>query len=191
VGELPAGAAITRSGATHGDVVYVSGALGDAALALAALSGRVVVAAAALVGPRQRLEWPEPRVALGERLRFVATAALDVSDGLTGDLAHILEASKVGADVELAQIPRSPEITQRLTTDERELALACLLAGGDDYELCFTAPPSVRGRVTAIAGELSLPLTRIGGVTSTAGLRVRDERGVPLASLPKAFDHFR
>jgi thiamine-monophosphate kinase len=191
VGEVPAGAAITRAGATAGDDVYISGTLGDAALALASLAGRTTVAADVLVALRQRLERPEPRVALGERLRFVATAALDVSDGLTGDLAHILAASGVGADVDLARIPRSPAIAQRLQTHERELALACLLAGGDDYELCFTAPPSARERLAAIAGELSLPLTRIGVITSSAGLRVRDEHGVALASLPAAFDHFR
>ena len=191
VGEIPAGTAMTRSGAAVDDDVYVSGTLGDAALALAALSGHTTVAADALVSLRQRLEWPEPRVALGERLRGVASAAIDVSDGLTGDLAHILAASSVGADVELARIPRSPDIAQRLAKDERKLALACLLAGGDDYELCFTAPPSARERVAAIARELSLPLTRIGVITSSPGLRVRDEHGVPLAALPAAFDHFR
>jgi len=192
IGEIPVGSAMTRSGAAAGEDVYVSGVLGDAALALAALSGHTTVAADALVTLRQRLERPEPRVALGERLREVATAAIDVSDGLTGDLAHILAASSVGADVELARIPRSPLIAQRLAThDARKLALACLLAGGDDYELCFTAPPSARERVAAIARELSLPLTRIGVVTSSPGLHVRDEHGVALASLPAAFDHFR
>jgi thiamine-monophosphate kinase len=191
IGELPAGTAMTRSGAAAGDDVYVSGTLGEAALALAALSGHATVAAKDLDALRQRLEWPEPRVALGERLRGVATAALDVSDGLTGDLAHILAASGVGADVELAQIPRSPAITQMLATNQRELALACLLAGGDDYELCFTAPPSARDRVASTARELTLPLTRIGVITSSPGLRVRDERGGELAPLPAGFDHFR
>lgn len=191
VGELPAGAAITRSGAAAGDEVYVSGTLGDAALALAALTGNTTIAPDLLSALRQRLERPEPRVALGERLRGVATAALDVSDGLTGDLAHILAASGVGADVELAQIPGSPAIAQRLVTHERDLALACLLAGGDDYELCFTAPGSARERVAAIAREVSLPLTRIGVIASSRGLRVRDEHGAELVPLPAAFDHFR
>jgi thiamine-monophosphate kinase len=191
IGELPAGTAITRAGATVGDDVYISGTLGDAALALTSLAGKTTVAADLLATIRQRLERPEPRVALGERLRGVATAALDVSDGLTGDIAHILAASGVGADVDLARIPRSAAIAQRLQTDERELALACLLAGGDDYELCFTAPPSARDRVAAIARELNLPLSRIGAITSSPGLRVRDEQGTALASLPAAFDHFR
>jgi thiamine-monophosphate kinase len=191
IGELPAGAAITRSGARSGDDVYLSGTLGDAALALAALSGKTTLAADLLATLRQRLERPEPRVALGERLRGVATAAIDVSDGLTGDLAHILAASGVGAELELARIPRSPALTQRLVTQERDLALGCLLAGGDDYELCFTAPPSSRDQVAAIARDLALPLTRIGVITSSRGLRVRDEHGADLAPLPAAFDHFR
>lgn len=191
IGELPAGAAITRSGARVGDDVYVSGTLGDAALAFAALSGETTLAADVLSTLRQRLEQPEPRVVLGERLRGLAAAAIDVSDGLTGDLAHILTASGVGADVELAKIPRSPALAQRLSTRERHLALACLLAGGDDYELCFTARPSTRTSVAVIARELSLPLTRIGIVTSKGGLRVRDEQGVTLTQLPAAFDHFR
>jgi thiamine-monophosphate kinase len=190
VGELPAGTAITRAGASAGDDVYVSGLLGDAALALAALLGKTTVAVDLFATIRQRLEWPEPRVALGERLRGVATAALDISDGLTGDLAHILAASSVGADLELSQIPRSSAIAQRLSTHERTLALACLLAGGDDYELCFTAPASARERVATIALEVSLPLTRIGVITSSPGLRVRDEHGSEVPSLPAAFDHF-
>jgi thiamine-monophosphate kinase len=191
VGELPPGAAITRSGAKAGDDVYVSGTLGDAALALAALTGKTRIAAAALAPLRQRLERPEPRVALGERLRGVATAALDLSDGLTGDLAHILDASGLGADLELARIPRSPMLAQRLAAEERELALACVLAGGDDYELCFTAPSSARERVAAVADALALPLTRIGSVTAARGLRVRDADGAALALLPAAYDHFR
>ncbi len=191
IGELPPGAAITRSGARVGDDIYVSGTLGDAALALAALSGKTRIAADALVPLRERLERPEPRVGLGDRLRGVATAALDLSDGLTGDLAHILDASGVGADLELARIPCSPELALRMATRERELALACVLAGGDDYELCFTAAPSARERVAAIAAALVLPLTRIGNVSAKRGLRVRDAHGAELSSLPAAYDHFR
>ncbi|MEO8754516.1 MAG: thiamine-phosphate kinase [Casimicrobiaceae bacterium] len=191
VGELPPGAAITRSGARAGDDVYVSGTLGDAALALAALSGKTRIAAAALAPLRQRLERPEPRVALGERLRGIATAALDLSDGLTGDFAHILDASGLGADLELARIPCSPVLAQRLATEERELALACVLAGGDDYELCFTASSSAREQLAAVADALALPLTRIGSVNAARGLRVRDERGAPVSPLPAAYDHFR
>jgi thiamine-monophosphate kinase len=191
VGELPAGTALTRAGARVGDDILVSGRLGDAALALAALDGRCALDAATLAALRARLEWPEPRVVLGQELRGVASAALDVSDGLTGDLSHILETSGVGAAIDLARIPCAPALALRLTTGERPLALDCLLAGGDDYELCFTAPPAARPRLGAIAGELSLPLTRIGAITAAPGLHVRDEHGVEMTGLPRAFDHFR
>ena len=191
VGELPAGTAITRAGAHAGDDVHVSGRLGDAALALAALQRRTELDADTLAALQRRLDTPEPRVALGEKLRGVASSAIDVSDGLTGDLAHILDASGVGADVELARIPHAPALAQRLAGDERDLALACLLAGGDDYELCFTAPPSARARLAAIAVELALPVTRIGTITAEPGLRVRDGSRPRMATLPRAFDHFR
>ena len=191
VGELPAGAAITRAGARAGDDIHVSGRLGDAALALAALQQRTGLAADVLAALQRRLDTPEPRVALGEKLRGVASSAIDLSDGLTGDLAHVLDASGVGADVELDRIPRAPALAQKLAGEERDLALACLLAGGDDYELCFTAPPSVRARLAATAVELALPVTRIGTITAEPGLRIRDEAGRALATLPQAFDHFR
>jgi len=190
IGEIPVGTAMTRSGAAAGEDVYVSGVLGDAALALAALSGHTTVAADALVTLRQRLERPEPRVALGERLREVATAAIDVSDGLTGDLGHLLTDSGVGAVIDVGVIPCSPALAGKLAGDERALALACLLAGGDDYELCFTAAPALRERIAAIAASLQIPLTRIGGVGPGAGLTVRDEGGTPISLLPAAFDHF-
>lgn len=190
VGELPAGSAITRSGARPGDDILVSGRLGDAALALAGLQRRTHLDDAALSALRARLEWPEPRVALGERLRGLASAAIDVSDGLTGDLGHVLDASGVGADVDLALIPCAPALRARLASAERALAVECLLAGGDDYELCFTAPSSARPRLAALATQMSLPLTRIGAISVSAGLRVRDERGQPISPLPQAFDHF-
>ena len=190
IGELPAGSAITRAGACPGDDIHVSGMLGDAALALAALQGKTRLDAATLSRLRLRLEMPEPRVALGQRLRGVASAALDVSDGLVGDLAHILDASAAGALVDLALLPCTEALARRLASGERDLALACLLAGGDDYELCFTASPAARDRVREIGRELALPLTRIGTVTSSRALRVRDEHGNSLASLPRAFDHF-
>jgi len=190
VGELPAGSAITRTGATAGDDVYVSGMLGDAMLALAALDGRIAMGGDELAALRLRLDRPEPRVALGIALRGVASAALDVSDGLTGDLRHILEASGVGATLELAAIPRSAALAARLHGDDREVALACLLAGGDDYELCFTAGVSRRDAVAEAAHRAGTAVARIGSITAEPGLRVRDEAGVPLRVLPAAFDHF-
>ena len=190
VGEVPPGAALRRDGAKDGDDVYVSGTLGDAALALAVLEQRSTLSREAMASARMRLEAPEPRVMLGERLRGIASAALDVSDGLTGDLGHILDASNVGAAIELSSIPRSIALDANLVGPDRDLALRCLLAGGDDYELCFTANPSSRAAIAALARELALPLTRIGTITADRALVVRDEQGKPLPSLPRAFDHF-
>ena len=190
IGELPAGTALTRAGANPGDIVYVSGRLGDAALALAAAVDRTGVDEAALPLLRERLDAPEPRVALGVALRGVATSAIDLSDGLTGDLGHILDASRVGASLDLAAIPCSDELRARLAGAERDLALQCILAGGDDYELCFTARPAMREHVDAVALALGLPLTAIGAIGVDAGLAIRDEHGRLLPSLPHAFDHF-
>ena len=190
IGEVPAGAALTRAGARPGDDIHVSGTLGDAALALAVLQRRATLGDADFAMVRARLETPEPRVALGERLRGVASAAIDISDGLTGDLQHILDRSGVGAAIDVALIPRSMPLATLIDSAGRDLALACLLAGGDDYELCFTAAPSSRQVLAAIAVEVGVPLTRIGHVTAGAGLVVRDERGAPLATLPRSFDHF-
>ena len=190
MGEVPAGRALLRSGARAGDDIYVSGTLGDAALAVAAMSGRTALAPAALAAVRAKLELPEPRIALGQALLGVASAALDVSDGLVGDLAHILLRSAVGATVELPAVPRSPVLARLMEGAERALAIECLLAGGDDYELCFTAPRAAAASIAAIAARTAVPLTRIGAVTEGSGLVVRDERGVPLALLPRAYDHF-
>ena len=189
-GEVPFGQAVRRKGATSGDDVWVSGTLGDAMLALAVIERRTTLPGAEFTAARRKLERPEPRVPLGQALRGTASAMIDVSDGLSGDLAHILEASGVGALVDLVLVPRSAALAAKLGGDERELALRCLLAGGDDYELCFTAPASVRERVEALATR-ELPLARIGTVTPReAGFVVRDERGKPLPAMPRAFDHF-
>jgi thiamine-monophosphate kinase len=190
VGEVPAGTAMKRSGAMPDDDVYVSGTLGDAALGLAVLQGLARASDTDFASARARLETPEPRVALGERLRGVATAAIDVSDGLTGDLRHILNSSGMGATIDVARIPRSPCLDAMLGGAARDAALACILGGGDDYELCFTAPAASREAVAAVARAEDVPLTRIGTITAVPGLIVRDERGVPLSSLPRSFDHF-
>jgi thiamine-monophosphate kinase len=189
IGEVPAGSALLRSGARPGDDVYVSGTLGDAALAVATLNHRVTLAPEALAAVRARLECPQPRVELGMRLRGIASAALDVSDGLTGDLQHILDRSGVGATLQLDALPRDPVLDALLRGADRDLALSCLLAGGDDYELCFTAPVTQRATLDALAAELALPLTRIGVIDAQHGLRVLDG-GEALPQLPRAFDHF-
>jgi thiamine-monophosphate kinase len=154
------------------------------------MAGRVRLVGDALAAAQTRLEAPVPRVELGLALRGVATAAIDVSDGLIGDLGHILERSAAGAMLELAAIPRSPALARLAGGDDRALALECLLAGGDDYELCFTAPRAAAERVAAIAASTAIPLARIGVITEGRGLVVRDERGLPLSAVPRAFDHF-
>jgi len=190
IGEVPTGAAITRAGARAGDLVYVSGTLGDAALALAVANGHIDVDAALVPALQRRLDAPDPRVPLGIALRGIASAALDVSDGLTGDLAHVIDASHAGATIDAAAIPCSDALRALLRGPRHDIAFHALLAGGDDYELCFTANPAMRERIARLAQELSLPLTPIGTITAEPGLTVRDEDGRRLPSLPRAFDHF-
>ena len=190
LGEVPAGRALLRSGARPGDSVYVSGALGAAALAVAQHRGLITLTREEIVSCEAALLRPVPRVALGERLRGIATAAIDISDGLVGDLGHVLDASSVGARLELEAIPRPPAIARALAGPQRELALACMLAGGDDYELCFTAPERNARDIASLARELALPLTRIGVIDHRGGLAVVDEQGQAIAPLPRAFDHF-
>ena len=177
MGEVPPGMALERAGAWPGDDVWVSGELGGAALALV----HPEIAEAA-----RRLHRPEPRVELGERLRRLAHAAIDVSDGLAGDLGHILERSKVAATVEYQRIPRA-EFWHAL--DKPELERDCVLSGGDDYELLFTVPQAQRGEIEALGAELKLALTRIGTIEAGSGLRIVDANGKPVAHRG-GFDHF-
>ncbi|HEY1460932.1 MAG TPA: thiamine-phosphate kinase [Casimicrobiaceae bacterium] len=190
VGEVPAGQALRRSGARAGDSIWISGRLGSAALALAHLQEQVKLSADEFARCERALLWPIPRVALGLRLRGLATAAIDVSDGLTGDLGHVLRASGVGARVDLAAIAHDPALDLQLHGSQRPVALRCLLAGGDDYELCFTAPKARDSDVAALAAELDVELTRIGEVIAATQLTVLDETGRALSPLPAAFDHF-
>jgi thiamine-monophosphate kinase len=189
-GEVPAGGAILRSGASTGDALWVSGTLGDAMLGLAALEGRTRLDADAFGACVERLERPMPRVALGLGLRGVATAMLDVSDGLVGDLRHLLAASGVGAEVDLAAVPRGDALARKLDGDERALALRCLVAGGDDYELLFAAPAAKRDAVIAAGRAAGVAVACIGRIVPGGELVVRDERGRPIDALPRAFDHF-
>jgi thiamine-monophosphate kinase len=165
LGEVPPGEALRRDGARAGDDIWVSGELGGAAWALLTPGD----AAAA-----RRLHEPEPRVALGERLRGLASAAIDVSDGFAQDLGHVLERSGVGAAVEYERLPRHP-------IPDAGAQQRCVLAGGDDYELLFTAPPAARARIEALGRELGLALARVGTIAERrAGLRILDARGAPL-----------
>lgn len=190
LGEVPNGQALLRSGARAGDSIWVSNRLGDAALGLAHLQGRVALRHEEVAACEHALLRPAARIALGEALRGLASAAIDVSDGLTGDLGHVLDASKVGATIELATIPHGAAMTRLLASDERDFALRCLLAGGDDYELCFTVPPGREPDLERVARKVGLALTRIGTARPTPGLAFRDEDGRELATLPRGFDHF-
>ena len=186
--------ALLRSGARAGDDVYVSGTLGDARLALDALRGTLVLPAAMLARARQRLEQPTPRVALGQALRGVASAAIDVSDGLLGDLRHILKAASVGASIDtsialnLVAACARPDWATGIISSEKQLE--CVLAGGDDYELAFTAPASARAAVQTAAQQADTPVTRIGRIDVEAGLRLVDAQGKVLPRSFPSFDHF-
>lgn len=192
VGDVPAGQGVTRSGARVGDDIWVSGSLGDAMLALAILQGERSIDEASLAHVRLRLERPEPRVALGMALLGIASAMIDVSDGLVGDLGHVLEQSHAGARVDVDAVPRSPTLDVALAGPARERALQYLLAGGDDYELCFTAPRTASAAVRAAGEAARVKLSRIGTITEPgSGLVFVDGAGAPLDITLRAFDHFR
>lgn len=186
LGEVPAGLAHGRAGAQPGDDLWVSGTLGDAALALAHLLGRAQLAPAALAQVRPRLERPPPRVALGVALRGLATACIDVSDGLAGDAAHIAARSGVQLDIDTAALP----VGAVLGAQPERLRLRCALAGGDDYELLFTAPPRRRAQVQAAARAAGVGVSRIGRVGAGQGVRLLDAAGQPLAAGWRGYDHF-
>ncbi len=194
-GELPQGTAIRRDGANAGDDIWVSGQLGSAALGLAHLKGE-----STLTQPLseqevreavQSLEQPLPRLALGAALRGVATAMLDVSDGLVGDLAHIAVASGLDAELIRDAVPIQPMLARQ----DEALRWRCALAGGDDYELCFTAPPDRRADVLATGHAAQVRVTRIGRMSAaraaTGAVLVVDNDGKPCAPTVLAYDHFR
>ena len=189
VGETPQGQALLRSGAQAGDDIYVSGHLGDARVALEVFRGSLSVPSSVFNAARIRMEQPTPRVALGLALRGIATAAADISDGLLGDLSHILKASQVGATLDSAAA-----LSLLACATEFELPpskhLQFVLTGGDDYELVFTAPASKRAEVHA-AGLIALTrLTRIGQICAEPGLTLLDTDGQPMAHNFVSFDHF-
>jgi thiamine-monophosphate kinase len=187
IGEAPAGAALLRSGAGVGDDLYVSGQLGDARLALQVFRGTLSLGGESFEQVRRAMECPQPRVALGQALRGLASSAIDVSDGLLGDLGHILQASGVGARLSVDDLPRSAVLATLPLALQREFGLA----GGDDYELLFTAPPKARAAVQQAALRSATPVTRIGRIEAAAGLRLVDgqEQILPLSF--SSFDHFK
>ena len=190
--------ALLRSGAQAGDDLYVSGTLGDARLALDVFRGAVAVPGPVFAAARLRLESPTPRVALGLALRGIATAAIDVSDGLLGDLGHVLKQSGVGAtvntDVAITLVAARAYYSGAGTLFGTEIDqgqwLGWALAGGDDYELLFTAPASAREAVAAAARTSQTPVTRIGHIDSARGLRLVDGQGQPVPNTYTSFDHF-
>jgi thiamine-monophosphate kinase len=185
-GEVPAGQALRRDGARAGDRLWVSGTLGDARLALEVFRGTLALPGLQFDAVRLAMELPTPRVALGQALRGVATSAIDISDGLLGDLGHLLRASALGALVEADAIPCSSSLTALDTAWRR----TCALHGGDDYELLFSAPPERDDAVRAAAAAAGVAVTPIGLLRAAPGLQVRDALGRALAVDAQGFDHF-
>jgi thiamine-monophosphate kinase len=185
-GEVPPGQALRRDAAQAGDDIWVSGTLGDARLALAAYRKEVDLDADSHARAAERMHRPTPRVELGLALRGIAHAAIDISDGLLGDLGHILKRSNVGATVEADLLPPGPMLALR----EPDLQRAFTLAGGDDYELCFTAPAAAREAILDAAQSSNTPVTRVGAIEAEPGLRLLDASGSPLHLQLRSFDHF-
>ncbi|MGE5616238.1 MAG: thiamine-phosphate kinase, partial [Bacillota bacterium] len=187
MGEVPAGAALRRSGAKAGNDIWVSGHLGDAALAVAHKHGRVKLDEADFKEAVMHLYEPTPRVRLGQALRGLATSAIDISDGLLADLGHICRLSGVGATVDLLSIPLSPIAAKHVGTDEGRTAI---VAGGDDYELCFTAPTNARDSIADLVQMLGIPLTRIGQVKRGKGVSLLGPDGKAVKVDGRGYDHF-
>ncbi|HEY0487937.1 MAG TPA: thiamine-phosphate kinase [Telluria sp.] len=187
-GEVAPGRALRRDAAQSGDDIWISGTLGDARLALAGYWKELELDAASLGEAAVRMHMPSPRVALGMALaaQGAAHAAIDISDGLVGDLGHILAASKVGATLDADALPAGP-VLARQPADLRRRFCA---AGGDDYELCFTAPALARAAVMAAAAHAGTPVARVGTIDAAPGLRLVDAAGAPLGLALAGFDHF-
>ncbi len=194
LGEVPASQALLRSAAQAGDDIYVSGHLGDARLALEVFRGNLQVPETVFDSARLRMEQPTPRVALGLALRGIAHAAADISDGLLGDLGHILKASGVGAIRETQQVANTLACTSNSQSQFRldlEQQLALTLSGGDDYELVFTAAPAQRAAVTAAAKASQTPVTLIGQISASQEVLLRKADGSVLPNRFASFDHFK
>ncbi len=193
-GEVPAGAALLRSGARAGDELWISGTLGDARLALENFRGTLSLPGPLFERARARMEQPAPRVALGQALRGIASAAADVSDGLAGDLGHILRASRVGAtldvDAAMQRIAAVADGSAAAAGLERDTLRAMAVSGGDDYELVFTAPAAARAAVEQAGRDSATPVARIGRIEAESGLRLVDAAGAPVAQRFGSFDHF-
>lgn len=187
IGEVAAGKALRRSGAQPGDDIWVSGKLGDAALALRHELQQITLEPEEIAQCLPSLLTPVARVELGQRLIGLAHSAIDISDGLVADLGHILAASEKAACINMTDIPCSAVLRKYW---QQTTAIDCLLAGGDDYELCFTAAKTKRREIEKLSVELTLPLARIGEIYSGAGLTVKDAQGNAMTLDSKGYDHF-
>lgn len=186
-GLVPSGQALRRNGARVGDRIFVTGTLGDAALALDVLQQRVDVAGANKAFLLSRFYQPQARLAVGQSLLALASAAIDISDGLLADLSHILKASGVAARIDSRQLPLS-EVLQ--TTVNNNKALTHALTGGDDYELCFTVTPSQREQISQISQALSVPMTDIGCIVEGEGLFCTGANGEVMDFARLGYQHF-
>jgi thiamine-monophosphate kinase len=173
-GFIPKNKALYRSGAKTGDLVYVTGTLGDAGAALKLPDKHFL----------KKLNHPIPRIKEGLALRNIATAAIDISDGLAADLGHILEQSKIGATIYIDNLPLSTKLVKVMG---KKMAQKLALSAGDDYELCFTVSPKNRPRLKAIANKFSI--TYVGNIEQHTGLRIQDQRGNPFALKQTGYEH--
>jgi thiamine-monophosphate kinase len=193
-GHVPTGQALLRSGAKAGDDIYVSGLPGQARIALEAFRGEISLHEKDFALTRSRMERPTPRVALGQALRGIASSAIDVSDGLLGDFGHVLKASKLGAEIHLDTIDsvalRADYLPANSHFDPKFLR-KMILAGGDDYELVFTASPAQREAVKTAAQTTQTRITRIGTTQAQPGLRLSEANGELAPNDFASFDHFK
>lgn len=188
IGEVKKGKALLRSGARPGDDIWISGQLGDAALALAHEQQQITLNPEELIQCQSALHTPVARIELGRRLINLAHSVIDISDGLMADLTHILECSNVSAAINSNEITCSNILRKYLP---HPVAVTCLLAGGDDYELCFTVPMRKQKEIEELSLKLAIPLTRIGKITQGEGLTVMDSDGTVITLETKGYDHFR
>ena len=186
-GFVPEGKALTRKNAQANDKVYVSGTVGDAALALAALQGQCLISDETTAYLNARLNRPSPRVELGLLLREYASACIDISDGLIADLGHITEESKLGATIQFEKIPRSEAFNKNLT--DESLSMPLVLSGGDDYELCFTVPETKQSEFEKVIKEKKIPVTCIGEIEAQVGVRCfKNNKKIPIHET--GYQHF-
>jgi len=185
-GCVPAGQALRRAGARPGDLIYVTGTLGDAGLALLALQEEVKLPLKDKTFVLDRLNRPEPRIVIGQQLRGIAHAAIDVSDGLAADLSHILDASHVGATIQVERLPLSPVLQEYFHMIGGWIVP---LASGDDYELCITVPPDKQAALELACAQHACPCTWIGSINARPGLHCLMDDGTEIGA-PSGYQHF-